>query len=389
MRSACLLALAIAMSVSAADLDSLVKRVKAVGPEGVGNADAAVAWKELSRLDGNAIVPLLKAFDGASGVAGNYLRSALDAIVERNRDAKSPMPVDALKTLLADRNRDARARRISYELLLVADPKTKDMLPSFLDDPCLELRFDAVQSGFETAKKSPKDNADTKAALRKLLTASRDKDQAEAIVKELEERGDKVDVVAHFNFLKHWFVAGPFDNADEKGYAKRYTPESGVDLKATYTGKGGRTFGWKPVSADPKTGIVDLNLVYPHAEKKNTPKQTFGEKHVVAFGYTEFTSPEARPAELRAASATALVLYLNGERVFGREAYHQSFDTDSYIAPVKLKKGTNRLLFKVVQDDGQQPWMQNWQFLMRVTDSLGTPLPVTPVSPEAFGKEKP
>ncbi len=389
MRSACLLALVLAASAPAADLDALVKRVKAVGPEGVGNADAAAAWKDLSRLDASAVVPLLKAFDGASGVAGNYLRSALDAIAERCRAAKTPLPADALKPLLADRARDPRARRIAYELLVAADPKAKAMLPTFLDDPCLELRFDAVKTAFDATKKLPKESAEAKAELRKLLTASRDKDQTEALVKELDDRGDKVDIVAHFKLLTDWVVTGPFDNTDEKGYGKSFPPEAGVDLKATYTGKGGRTFGWKPLAADPKTGIVDLNLAWPRADKKNQPTQTFGEKHVVAYGYTEVIAPDARPAELRAASATALVLFLNGQRVFGREAYHQSFDTDTYIAPVTLKKGRNAILIKVVQDDGQLSWMQNWQYHLRVTDSLGTPLPVAPVKAENFGKETP
>src|SRR6185436_2342267 len=120
MRFACLVALALGASAPGADLDALVKRVKAVGAEGAGNADAAAAWKELSRLDASAVVPLLKAFDGASGVAGNYLRSALDAVTERARAAKTPLPADALKALLADRTRDPRARRIAYELLLAA-----------------------------------------------------------------------------------------------------------------------------------------------------------------------------------------------------------------------------------------------------------------------------
>ncbi|MFO0810026.1 MAG: hypothetical protein U0746_15500 [Gemmataceae bacterium] len=389
MRSASLLTLFLASAGFAADLDALVRRVKAVGPEGAGNRDAAAAWKELSQLDGTSLVPLLKAFDGASGIAANYLRSAVDAVVEHDRVLKKPLPTDALKAFLTDRKNDARARRIAYELIVAADPKATAMLPTFLDDPSLELRYEAVQTAFDATKALPKDSAPAKTELRKLLSASRDKDQAEAIVRELDARGEKVDTVAHFGFLTHWTIAGPFDNTNGKAYTTAFPPDQGVDFKATYTGKGGRNFGWKPLTTSDKMGVVNLNLLYPRPNAPAAAKEPLGEKNVVAFGYTEVVVPEARPAELRAASATALVLYLNGARVFGRESYHQSFDVDSYIAPVTLKKGRNTILFKVVQNDGQASWMQNWQFQLRITDALGAPVPLTQIKPEDFGKETP
>ena len=45
------------------------------------------------------------------------------------------------------------------------------------------------------------------------------------------------------NLEGKWYYAGPFDNADNAGFDAAYPPEKEVDLKATYTGKGGRKVG--------------------------------------------------------------------------------------------------------------------------------------------------
>jgi hypothetical protein len=112
-------------------------------------------------------------------------------------------------------------------------------------------------------------------------------------------------------------------------------------------------------------GAVDLN------------KAIGKEKNVVAYGFTIIDSPEDRAVEIRAASATALKIFVNGQETFGRETYHQSFSTDSHIAPARLKKGKNMILIKVCQNDQKEPWAQEWRFQLRVTDALGTPVPVS------------
>jgi hypothetical protein len=95
-------------------------------------------------------------------------------------------------------------------------------------------------------------------------------------------------------------------------------------------------------------------------------------------------SPDDRPVEIRAASATAVKVFLNGQEVLGRESYHQSFSVDSHIAPARLKKGKNTLLIKVCQNDQKEPWAQEWRFQVRVTDAVGTPVPISvePVQPK-------
>ena len=47
---------------------------------------------------------------------------------------------------------------------------------------------------------------------------------------------------------KPWHIIGPFDNPDRAGHDIVYPPELGVDLTATYEGRGGETVQFK--SAD-------------------------------------------------------------------------------------------------------------------------------------------
>jgi hypothetical protein len=374
--------LALAPYAAAADIDTLIQRLKAVGPEGAGNAEVAAAWKELSRLPAGDLPKLLAALDDATTTPANYLRSAIDAVAERARDAKQPLPAGAIEAFLGDTRHSGRARRLAYELLCSADHNARHrLLPNFLNDPSAELRFEAVAIAFAEARKQPKESASAKESLRKLLTAARDNDQVEEIAKELEQRGESVDRVAHFGFITRWHIAGVFDNTGGKGLRATYSPEQGVDLQAKYTGKGGREVIWKSHVSTETDGKVDLNKVFADPDDKDRR-----EKDVVAYAYVMIETPDERSVAVRAASATALKVFVNGREVLAREAYHQSFTQDSYVAPVRLNKGRNTILLKVCQNNQAEDWAQNWMFQLRITDGLGAPIPLTVLSPAA-GKE--
>ena len=104
-------ALSLSAPASAADIDALVQRLKAIGPEGSGNAEAVAAWKELSSLAPDDLPKLLATLDDASPTAANYLRSAIDAIAERTRDARHSLPAAALETFLRDTRHSGPARQ--------------------------------------------------------------------------------------------------------------------------------------------------------------------------------------------------------------------------------------------------------------------------------------
>jgi len=361
--------------ICAADRDSLIRQLRGAGPNGQGTDQAASAWKELAKQDPDSIIPLLSALDGANPVAANWIRSALDAVVERARAAKQPLPTSDLETYLKDVNHAPAGRRLAFELISSARPDFREkMLPTLLNDPAPELRFEAIKVEFDKIKAMTKDDAAAKVALHRLITASRSFEQTEELAKELEERGDKLDLTDHFGFLTRWRLLGVFDNTNSKGFAAVYPPEAMNDLTATPAGKNGNETKWKYVDAKEKYGVVDLNKEY---DKTNAIDKL---KNVVAYAHVDVESDADRDVEFRAASATALKIFCNGKEVMAREAYHQSFTPDSHIAPVRLKKGKNSILLKICQNDQREPWAQEWQFQMRITDATGAKVPVKNVT---------
>jgi hypothetical protein len=361
----------------AADLPTLVRQIKAVGSDGTGATDAAAAWRELSRLPASDLPQMLAAIDDASPAAANWLRTAVDAVVEREQAAGRPFPAAALESFLRDTRHDARGRRLAYELLCTCDPTAPNrLLPKMLDDPGAELRFDAVEAAFTAVKPLPADSAAAKGELLKLLSAARDGQQVERIARELGRRGNPVDLVVHFGYIVRWQVAGVFDNADGHGFQMAFAPEHGVDLATKYAGKGEAPVTWRPVMSADKAGAIDLNRLFPDPTGK-----TKGLKAAVAYAYAEVESPAEQPIEVRAASATAIKVFLNGREALARESYHQSFDRDTHIAPARLTKGRNTILVKACQNDQSEAWAQNWMYQLRLTDSLGAAVPIVVVTP--------
>jgi hypothetical protein len=58
------------------DITEPVRVLRAVGPEGQGNAAASVAWKKLAAGNAATLGPLLVAMEGANDYALNWLRAA-------------------------------------------------------------------------------------------------------------------------------------------------------------------------------------------------------------------------------------------------------------------------------------------------------------------------
>jgi hypothetical protein len=342
-------------------------RIKAVGKEGAGNAEAAKAWRELVRLGPSAILDILAALDDAEPIAANWLRSAIDTIAERTLADKKPLPAARLEAFVRDTRHAGRARRLAYEWLTRVDPATPDrLLPGMLNDPGAELRRDAIARAYQEARRLlDRGNKDAATiALRELFTAARDADQVERAAKDLQDLGVRVDLTAHYGFLTQWVLIGPFDNSKETGFARVYPPENKVDLAAIHNGKKGEVRWAVFRTADPH-GLVDLNK----AIGKNMG--------AVAYAFATIHAAEERPIQLRAGSNNAIKMFLNGKLVYTREEYHHGMRMDQHVGTGTLRRGRNEILVKICQNEQTDDWAQSWSFQLRVCDALGGAVPVT------------
>jgi hypothetical protein len=134
-----------------------------------------------------------------------------------------------------------------------------------------------------------------------------------------------------------------------------------LDFTAEYTGKSGKV-GWKSLTTTNDYGLVDFN-------------KPFGAlKEVTGYAVTEVQSDTARTVELRLGCKNGWKLWLNGELLFGRDEYHRGTEIDHYRLKANLKPGKNVILVKATQNEMKEEWTVEWEFQLRITDDLGTPI---------------
>lgn len=356
--------LALAPNYSTADdeTDRALKALKAVTKEGKGNEDAGPAWKTLVAKGAPALLPTLEAFDEGNPTATNWLRAAVDAIVEGEKAAKRPLAADTLEAFAKNTKFAPSARRVAYELLVAQDETAKDrLLPSFLNDKSPDLRRDAIARELGLVEKAA--GPDLKAGLEKLFTHTRDKDQVDLLAKKVADAGGKVSVTEHFGFVTHAALVGPFDSTDGKGFAAKLPPEDAKDATGTFKGKEAEV-KWGSFSTGEKYGTFDLNkLIGKH-------------KNAAAYALAVIVADKETPCDVRVTSITAVKIFLNGKELFAREEYHHGMPFDAHIGKGVLKAGDNVLVLKVLQNNQTEAWAQNWVFQMRVCDDTGGPLPL-------------
>lgn len=361
------------------DLATAIETIGRVGPEGRGNAEASLAWKKVAAAPAADLPAILAAMDSANDLARNWLRAAVDTVVSRETAAGHALPVAELEAFLADRQHNGRARRLAFDLIARTDEaKAKRLIAGMLDDPAGVLRREAVQRLMaEAAQAQTSGHADdAKARYRTALQAARDTDQVDAIAKALRTLGETPDLRRVFGWLTRWKVIGPFDNTGLAGFAAVFPPEREIELDAEYEGKWGKV-RWRDFETQDEYGVVDLN------------KPLGALKEVTGYAYAEFDAARAQPAEIRLGSENAWKVWFNGRFLFGRDEYHRGREIDQYRLPVELKAGRNSLLVKVCQDKEVEEWTVEWQFQLRVTDALGTPIQPTAEGGAPAREDKP
>lgn len=343
-------------------LAPLIATLRAVDREGKGNVEATQAWADLTaRATVDQLPVVLAGMDGASPLAINWLRSAVDAIAERQLQHAGHLPIAALEKFLGLRQHDQRARRLAYEWIARDDSRAPARwIPKMLDDPSLELRRDAVAAVLTAADASvtAQENDAALAGYRKALGSARDLDQVKAAAEALKKLNQGVDLAHHFGFVMDWKLVGPFDNVKGKGFDVAYPPEEKLDLQASYPVESG-PITWIAHHTDDEYGSVDLN------------KALDKHKGAVAYAVAEFQSDRGGPAELRLGTQAANKIWLNGKLLSFAEVYHANDAMDQYVGRGQLQAGRNLILLKICQNEQTEEWAQDWKFQLRVCDETG------------------
>jgi hypothetical protein len=152
-------------------------------------------------------------------------------------------------------------------------------------------------------------------------------------------------------FIRDWNLVGPFEAADMDDLPTVYPPETETAPAKSYKGKSGASVSWRTFKAD-DTGYVRLdNLIKPNEQ-------------AIVYGLAYVWSPDDRDASLLLGSDDGVRVWINGEIVHTNPAYRAA-EPDLDRVPVRLKKGWNKVLIKVLQGAG------GWGFYLRIADPEG------------------
>lgn len=340
-----------------AGLKTHLQAIQAVGPQGTGHREAVQAAQAASQATPEQLTEILTAIDGANPIATNWLRGIAEAVAQ-NAVAQNKLPIQELDSFLANTRHSPRGRRLAFELIAGIDKTAESrLIPPLMNDPCLELRRDAIALALADAAKKDK-NAQLE-AYQKAFRSTREQDQIKAAVDKIKELGGTVDLPLHYGFLQTWRIVGPFDNVADKGWDLAYPPEEKIDFRASYAGQKGEV-RWIETTTSDEYGMVDLNKVLAN------------HKGAIAYAAAEFVSDKDQEVDLRLGCINANKIWLNGELLTANHVYHANTSLDQYLARGQLKKGRNVILLKIAQNEQTEPWAQDWKFQLRVCDSIGT-----------------
>src|SRR5713101_2460981 len=161
-----------------------------------------------------------------------------------------------------------------------------------------------------------------------------------------------------------YYLLGGFDNEGKGGCSRDFGPEGSLDLKASYEGKG-HPASWRKLSVRSYDGYVDLaTAIRPNHE-------------AVAYALTFLQAPRETPTTLSLGASGAFRIWVNGELVALEDRYNRARPDQTKVA-VRLRKGVNRVLLKVCQNNGP------FGFYFRQERGPGSAARATSVLPDAL-----
>ncbi len=360
------------------DVDDQLAVIAHTGPQASGSREARAAADALSSRGTDVLPRLLVAMDTDNPVAANWYRAAYETIVERELAADRPdFPRGPLQTIVDDRDRRGRVRRLALALSDRLDPGYRQtVVRGMLDDP--EFREDAVDMAL-TAGEQALTDGDSETArdeFQRAFEHARQPNQVTTVAAQLAKLGQRVDIAKHLGLVVDWWVVGPFDAPWFSGFARKYPPESQVDLQADYVGPDGGSIAWRRHHTDDPLGLVNLVQALAPATE------------AVGYAYVELDSPRERDAQLRVGADDNVTVWLNARKVFAREQWLNGSRFDRFAAPVKLMRGTNRVLVKICQGPQHvDPQVSNnWTFQLRFCDKQGRGISLRARSPKPAGE---
>ena len=352
--------LACVTNTHADDIDDAIRVIQSVEKFGEGNAEATKAMQTLNQAKPSDVPKLLDAINDSNPLAKNWIRSAIESALT----SEGAKPESEIKTYFENKQNDPLGRLLAFELLTESnDELAQKMIPTFVEDPSLPLRRLAIAHFIESGKATD-DKSEAIKIMQDTLIHARDVDQVQAIVEHLGTLDTEIDLAKQLGFITRWTIVGTYDNTDEKGFATEYKPEKAliktpdptksISFESEFAGKTIEVH-----TTTESTGVVDVNKLYDNL------------KNAIVYAVAEFNSDTDQEVDIRIGCINGHKVWVNDQLVIENDIYHVGMQPDQFAGRAKLKKGINRIVIKVCQNDDKAPWAQNWMYQLRVCDETG------------------
>ena len=316
------------------------------------------AIEGLARSDDPSVLPLL--LETAEQGAGGVREAAVKGCLQRAEAWSREKPAEALQVYakaldLAEEDDDLRvALRGLAELGAGQAPeKSLEKILAFLKPG--KLQRDAGRAALRLAERLPEEKqSGAKGIYQRILELDPDEATASQCVRRLRRLGVSIDLSRRQGFVTHWWILAPLPNPDGALWEKSLSPEKEVELDAEVSCEG-TAYHWKHYQTPSPRGLVAL-------DEAGYPASNAG-----AYLYAEVTVPEEHEALFKLGSDDQIVSWLNGKKIHSHRV-NRGLAPDQDTVEVKLEKGTNRILLKVLNDGGP------WGACLRITDRSGKPM---------------
>ena len=152
-------------------------------------------------------------------------------------------------------------------------------------------------------------------------------------------------------FVDSWYLIGPFDNTGRANIEKQFPPETVVDLNATYVGKRGQPVRWE-FHQSPQPRVVppfdNFNPLPSGAtDGGGGAFKARDLEYIIYYGYTELRAETDGDVWLAVGSDDFSKVWLEDQLVWASGKQQKSWRMDEGFRKVHLKRGVNRVLFRV------------------------------------------
>ncbi len=139
-------------------------------------------------------------------------------------------------------------------------------------------------------------------------------------------------------WINRWWIVGPFPDDIRDGFSKPFGPEDNLDLHDSYKTKS-KEISWRPLAATEPDGRV---LLHPLFNPSNSS---------VAYALSILELKHPAMIVLHAGCDDACKVWINNTLVISDKGPHD-LRADQHSVSMWLPAGANRILVKVVQDNG-------------------------------------